>query len=111
MNGSTLNYDTIIIGGGQAGLAIGYYLRQLDLRGPSDATNHYTILDANQRIGDSWRNRWDSLHLFTPVRNTNLPGLPYPASPNTFPSKDEMADYLESYASQMVLPRSKRRRS
>lgn len=96
MNTKAANYDTIVIGGGQAGLATGYYLRQQD--------RSFVILDANQRVGDSWRQRWDSLHLFTPARYNALPGMPFPAHPHTFPTKDEMAAYLETYAARFELP-------
>ena len=82
--------DTLVIGGGQAGLAVGYHLSQRGLP--------YAIVDANDRIGDAWRNRWDSLRLFTPKRLDALPGMPFPGYHWAFPSKDEMADYLESYA-------------
>ncbi|MFB3739267.1 MAG: flavin-containing monooxygenase, partial [Candidatus Velamenicoccus archaeovorus] len=82
--------ETLVIGGGQAGLAMGYQLSRRDLP--------YKIVDANQRIGDAWRNRWDSLRLFTPNRLNRLPGMPFPGYHWGFPSKNEMADYLESYA-------------
>ena len=82
--------ETLVIGGGQAGLAMGYSLSQRDLP--------YKIIDANKRIGDAWRNRWDSLRLFTPNRFNHLPGMPFPGYHWGFPSKNEMADYLESYA-------------
>lgn len=82
--------ETLIIGGGQAGLATGYQLSQRDLP--------HKIIDANKRIGDAWRNRWDSLRLFTPNRLNHLPGMPFPGYHWGFPSKNEMADYLESYA-------------
>ena len=82
---------TIVIGAGQAGLSVGYYLARRGLP--------FIILDANQRIGDAWRKRWDSLHLFTPARYDALPGLPFPAPAQSFPTKDEMADYLESLCS------------
>ena len=85
-----------MIGGGQAGLAVGYHLAK---RGIS-----FQILDANQRIGDAWRNRWDSLRLFNPARYAGLPGLPFPARGDTFPTKDDVADYLESYARHFNLP-------
>jgi len=62
------------------------------------------ILEANGRIGDSWRNRWDSLHLFTPARFDGIAGMPFPAPAHSFPAKDEMADYLEAYAARFVLP-------
>jgi len=87
---------TVVIGGGQAGLAVGYHLAR---RG-----HRFVILDANQRVGDAWRNRWDSLRLFTPARYAALPGLRFPASGASFPSKEQMADYLESYAKCFGLP-------
>ena len=68
---TTQRFETIIVGGGQAGLAMGYHLAR---RG-----RPFVILEANERIGDSWRNRWDSLRLFTPARYDGLPGLPFPA--------------------------------
>lgn len=82
--------ETLVIGGGQAGLAVGYHLSQ---RGQA-----YAIVDANERIGDAWRNRWASFRLFTPNRLNGLPGLPFPGYHWGFPTKDEMADYLEAYA-------------
>lgn len=86
----TEHVETLIIGGGQAGLAMGYHLARRGLR--------YEILDASGRVGDAWRNRWDSLRLFTPNRLNALPGMPFPGYHWGFPSKNEMADYLESYA-------------
>ena len=88
--------DTVVIGGGQAGLSVGYHLAR---RGVG-----FIILDAAQRVGDSWRNRWDSLRLFTPARYDGLDGMPFPAPRHYFPTKDEMADYLEAYASRFELP-------
>jgi putative flavoprotein involved in K+ transport len=88
--------DVIVIGGGQAGLAMGY---QLSKRGIP-----FVILDAHDRVGDSWRNRWDSLRLFTPARYDGLDGMPFPAPAFSFPTKNEMADYLESYARNFQLP-------
>ena len=88
--------DTVIIGAGQSGLSVGYHLAKR--RVP------FVILEANQRIGDSWRHRWDSLRLFTPARYDGLVGLPFPASGSSFPTKDEMADYLEAYARHFDLP-------
>jgi putative flavoprotein involved in K+ transport len=88
--------QTVVIGGGQAGLSVGYYLARRGLP--------FVILDANERIGDSWRNRWDSLRLFTPARYDGLAGMPFPAPPHSFPTKDEMADYLEAYAARFDLP-------
>jgi len=89
-------YETVIIGGGQAGLATAYELKK---RGRS-----VLILEANDRIGDSWRMRWDSLRLFTPAKYDGLPGLRFPARRWSFPTKDEMGDYLESYATRFDLP-------
>jgi putative flavoprotein involved in K+ transport len=88
--------ETLVIGGGQAGLSVGYHLAQLGLP--------FLILEANERIGDSWRSRWDSLRLFTPARFDGIPGMPFPAGGNVFPSKNQMADYLESYAAHFALP-------
>lgn len=96
MNNQTVNYDTIVIGGGQAGLTTGYYLKQHQ--------QNFVILDASDRIGDSWRARWDSLRVFTPARFNALPGMPFPAPPHSFPTKDETADYLEQYAAHFDLP-------
>jgi putative flavoprotein involved in K+ transport len=81
------HFETVIIGGGQAGLSVGYHLARRGRR--------FVILDANQRIGDAWRKRWDSLRLFTPARYDGLPGWPFPAPAWSFPTKDEMADYLD----------------
>ena len=89
-------FETIIIGGGQAGLSVGYHLAKRD--------RPFVILEANERIGDSWRNRWDSLRLFTPARYNGLDGFPFPADGWSFPTKDEMADYLEEYAACFELP-------
>jgi len=88
--------DTLVIGGGQAGLAVGYHL--------SKAGVPFLIVDANKRTGDAWRQRWDSLKLFTPNRFNSLPGMQIPGKGWDFPSKDELADYLESYASHFELP-------
>lgn len=82
--------ETLVIGGGQAGLAMGYQLSRRDLT--------YKIIDANPRVGDAWRNRWDSFRLFTPNRLNRLPGMPFPGYRWGFASKNEWADYLESYA-------------
>jgi putative flavoprotein involved in K+ transport len=89
-------FETVVIGGGQAGLAVGYQLTKLG--------RPFVILEANQRIGDSWRKRWDSLRLFTPARYNGLDGFPFPADAWSFPTKDEMADYLEAYAARFDLP-------
>src|SRR5215212_456154 len=89
-------FETVIIGGGQAGLSVGYHLAKRDLP--------FVILDANERIGDAWRKRWDSLRLFTPARYDGLQGWRFPAPAVSFPTKDEMADYLEAYAARFELP-------
>lgn len=89
-------FDTIVIGGGQAGLATGYHLRK--------AGQRFVILDDKQRTGDGWRQRWDSLRLFTPAAFSSLVGMPFPASGDHFPTKDEFADYLEEYARRFELP-------
>ena len=89
-------YETVIVGGGQAGLSVGYHLKQ---QGRS-----FVLLDASERIGDSWRNRWDSLRLYSPAFRDGLPGMPFPAPRTTYPTKDEMGDYLEAYATRFELP-------
>lgn len=93
---ATERLNTIIIGAGQAGLSAGYHLAK---RGVS-----FVILDASARIGDVWRERWDSLRLFTPARHAGLDGLPFPAPSFSFPTKNQMADYLETYARTFALP-------
>lgn len=92
----TSHYDTVVVGGGQAGLSMGYQLKRRGLP--------FVILDANERTGDGWRRRWDSLRLFTPARFSSLEGMPFPARHDHFPSKDEFAAYLESYARRHQLP-------
>lgn len=88
--------DVLVVGAGQAGLSVGYYLRKLGLE--------FVIADANARVGDSWRQRWDSLRLFTPNRFNGLDGMPFPGPRYDYPTKDQMADYLESYAAHFQLP-------
>jgi len=89
-------FHTIVIGGGQAGLSVGYHLARQGRR--------FVILDASQRVGDAWRQRWDSLRLFTPAVFDGLAGMKFPARPFSFPTKDDMADYLEAYAHRFQLP-------
>ena len=89
-------HETIVVGGGQAGLAMGYHLARLDLP--------FVILDAGKRVGDSWRARWESMRLFTPARRDGLPGRAFPGRKHSFPTRDEMADYLEAYAGRFELP-------
>ena len=86
----TERVNTVVIGAGQAGLSVGYHLKRLGIS--------FVILDAHRRVGDPWRKRWDSLRLFTPARYAGLDGMPFPAPPHSFPTKDEMGDYLETYA-------------
>lgn len=88
--------DILIIGSGQAGLAMGYHLKQTPFR--------FQLINCHPRVGDSWRNRYDSLVLFTPRAYSALPGMAVPGDPEGFPTKDEIADYLESYASHFELP-------
>jgi putative flavoprotein involved in K+ transport len=94
---SVEHFETIVIGGGQAGLSLGYYLKKLG--------RPFVILDANERIGGSWRTRtWTSLRLFTPARYDGLPGWPFPAPSWSYPTARETADYLEAYAARFELP-------
>jgi putative flavoprotein involved in K+ transport len=89
-------WDVLVIGGGQAGLAMGYHLAQ--------SGRSFQIADAGAQIGETWRSRWDSLQLFTSGRYDNLPGLPFPAAPDTYPGKDDVANYLQAYAAKFKLP-------
>jgi putative flavoprotein involved in K+ transport len=88
--------NTLIIGGGQSGLAAAYHLTK--------AGRDCLVLDAGDRVGDSWRRRWPSLRLYSPARYDGLPGMPFPAPRHSFPTGREMADYLESYAERFELP-------
>ena len=88
--------DVLVVGAGQSGLALAYHLQQ---RG-----RQVLLVDRNERVGDSWRARWDSLKLYSPARRDGLPGLPYPAAKTSYPTKDEMADYLEAYAKHFEFP-------
>jgi putative flavoprotein involved in K+ transport len=92
----TERIETVVIGGGQAGLSVGAELKRR--RRP------FVILDANERTGDSWRRRWDSLLLFTPARLNGLRGMRVPGPGDAFITKDQMADSLEAYAARMDLP-------
>lgn len=89
-------YDTLVIGGGQAGLAVGHALAELDV--------DFMILDAGARVGASWRERWDTMRLSTMARDNGLPGMPFPAAATARPTKDEFADYLARYARRFDLP-------
>jgi putative flavoprotein involved in K+ transport len=90
------SFDVVVIGGSQAGLAVGYYLRQRSLR--------FVILDAGVEIGHVWRSRWDSLTLFTPAQYSGLPGMAFPLPKDTYPSKDDVASYLRAYVLAFDLP-------
>jgi putative flavoprotein involved in K+ transport len=88
--------DTLIIGAGQAGLSAGYHLAR---RGMT-----FVILDADERVGDHWRQQYDSLRLYSPAKFDGLPGMRFPASGYHFPTGREMGDYLEAYATKFKLP-------
>ena len=89
-------FETVVVGAGQSGLAVGYHLAARDV--------DFVILGDEKRVGDNWRKRWDSLRLFTPARYSGLPGMPFPAIPSHLADKDEVADYLERYAERYDLP-------
>ena len=93
---TTQHIETLIIGAGQAGLSTGYHLQQLG--------RPFLIVDGHERIGDNWRHQWDTLRLYSPAKYDGLPGLPFPAPPWSFPGKEQVADYLESYALHSDLP-------
>jgi len=90
------NWHTIVIGGGQSGLATGYYLKKRNI--------DFLIMDSEAQTGDSWRRRWNSLRLFTPAWNNSMPGLSFPGGQNAFPTKDEAADFLIEYKKKFNLP-------
>jgi putative flavoprotein involved in K+ transport len=92
----TQDFETVIVGGGQAGLATGYHLARQD--------SSFVILEANDRIGDNWRRHYDSLRLYSPARFNALPGWAGPLDAWTYPTKDQLADYLEAYAERFELP-------
>lgn len=92
----TEHVETVIVGGGQAGLAVGYHLAKLE--------RPFLIVDASERVGDSWRKRWPSLRLYSPAAVDGLPGMAFPAPKMSFPTGYEMADYLEAYAERFELP-------
>src|SRR3954462_3701650 len=96
MDGNAERFETVIVGGGQSGLSVGYHLQRLG--------RPVVILDPGGCVGDAWRQRWDSLRLFTPAKYDGLDGWRFPARGWSFPTKDEMADYLEAYAERFGLP-------
>ena len=89
--------DVLVIGAGQAGLAVGWHLREQGI-------TSFLLLDAGPEVGHVWRSRWDSLRLFTPAEYDALPGMPFPAPAGTYPTKDQVADYLRGYAAAFELP-------
>jgi putative flavoprotein involved in K+ transport len=93
---SAEHHDVVVIGGGQAGLAIGYHLAR--------QVRRFTILDAGTAPAAAWRSRWDSLQLFTPARYDSLPGLSFPGDPDHYPTRDEVVAYLTDYARRFELP-------
>ncbi|MFL5960893.1 MAG: flavin-containing monooxygenase [Gaiellaceae bacterium] len=93
---STEHTEVLVVGAGQSGLALAYHLQR---RG-----RQVLLVDRGERIGESWRARWDSLKLYSPVSRDGLPGMPFPAGRTSYPTKDEMADYLEAYAARFELP-------
>src|SRR5829696_7490938 len=88
--------EVVVVGGGQSGLATGYFLKQQG--------RHFTILEAHDERAAAWRERWDSLRLFTPVRHNGLPGRPFPGDPDAYPGLDEVVAYLADYARELDLP-------
>jgi putative flavoprotein involved in K+ transport len=93
---SNEHVDTVVIGAGQAGLATGHHLRRAEVP--------FVVLERSGRVGDVWRDRFDSLRLYSPAKYDGLPGMPFPADPWTWPGKDEVGDYLEAYARQQQIP-------
>jgi putative flavoprotein involved in K+ transport len=88
--------EVVVVGGGQAGLAVGYFLAQEGRR--------FAILEAADEPGAAWRSRWDSMRLFTPVRFDSLPGLAFPGDPDRYPGRDDVVAYLTDYARHFELP-------
>ncbi|MDQ1607737.1 MAG: putative flavoprotein involved in transport [Microbacteriaceae bacterium] len=91
-----IDIDVIVIGGGQAGLSVSHHLAERGIE--------HLVLDAAAHIGDAWRNRWDSLRLFTPARYDGLDGMDFPGKKDAWPTKDDMADFLQAYAARFALP-------
>lgn len=96
MNTHSEYIETVVIGAGQAGLAVGYHLARKN--------KPFVILDEHARVGDGWRDNWDTLRLYSPASKDGLPGMPFPAERWDYPTKDQMGDYLEAYAARFELP-------
>jgi putative flavoprotein involved in K+ transport len=96
-SGAAEHVDVLVVGAGQAGLALGWHLRQQGL-------TSFLLVDAGPEVGHVWRTRWDSLRLFTPAEYDGLPGVAFPAAAGTYPTKDQVADYLRGYAAAFELP-------
>src|SRR5947208_2269827 len=92
----TESFEVVVIGAGQAGLAIGYFLKRQNRR--------FGIVEAADSVGSAWRGRWESLVLFTPRRYDSLPSLPFPGDPDGYPTRDEVIAYLECYVETFELP-------
>jgi putative flavoprotein involved in K+ transport len=88
--------DVVVVGGGQAGLAMAWHLRRQGMR--------FVVLEAGPEVGHLWRARWESLKLFSPAQYSSLPGMPFPARVDTYPTKEPVADYLQAYANAFNLP-------
>src|SRR5919205_1411983 len=88
--------DVVVVGGSQAGLAMAWHLQHQGL--------NFAVLEAGPEVGHVWRSRWDSLKLFTPAQYDALPGMPFPAPADTYPTKDPVADYLQAYVAAHDLP-------
>jgi putative flavoprotein involved in K+ transport len=88
--------DVIVVGAGQAGLSLAWHLKRQRRR--------FVVIDAAQELGHAWRSRWDSLRLFTPTQYDALPGMDFPGPADTYPTKDQVADYLTAYAARFELP-------
>jgi putative flavoprotein involved in K+ transport len=88
--------DVVVVGGSQSGLAMAWYLQRQGL--------DFVVLEAGPEVGHVWRSRWDSLKLFTPAQYDALPGMAFPAPADTYPTKDPVADYLQTYAAALDLP-------
>src|SRR4051795_9092840 len=96
MSSATAHHDVVIVGAGQAGLALGYYLTQQG--------RDFLILEREHDVAPAWRDRWDSLTLFTPRAYDGLPGLEFPGHPDGYPGRAEVLAYLQGYAARFDLP-------